>query len=403
MEFLKLLVIFLLIIGLVLMKRGLGEAVLLAAICTVILFQIPVLTALKLSVQSVYEKDTLLVVGSFLLVSFLQKVMEKRKLLERAELALQRLSGNRRLVCMIAPVIIGFLPSAGAVNICGAIVDNASGNELSVSEKTFVSSYYRHISESFSPTYNEILLALSIASVSTGPFVLCMLPMVAVLILLGYVFYLRKIDRNYKNTYERYNKKEEIKKLLYCFWPLLACILIVVIFNLSVIVVLPFVIFAAIIVYRLKGGEILQLIKASFEKRVILNTIILMIFKNLLLCTGVIEKIPALFESTPLPDFAAFGLIMLFGTFISGATSMIVLLIPLAFSTIPEAGTALLVFLMSLSYAAMQLSPTHICLAVITEYFHESWGNLIKKTLPVIFIFIVIVYFYYMILVQLGF
>lgn len=76
------------------------------------------------------------------------------------------------MVCVIAPVIIGFLPSAGAVNICGAIVDKATGKDLDVEEKTFVTSYYRHISESFSPTYNAILLALSITAVSTGQFVL---------------------------------------------------------------------------------------------------------------------------------------------------------------------------------------------------------------------------------------
>lgn len=96
------------------------------------------------------------------------------------------------MVCVIAPVIIGFLPSAGAVNICGAIVDKATGKDLDVEEKTFVTSYYRHISESFSPTYNAILLALSITAVSTGQFVLFMAPMVVVLLVLGYVFYLRE-------------------------------------------------------------------------------------------------------------------------------------------------------------------------------------------------------------------
>ena len=156
----------------VLAKLKLRDAMIVAILLTVILFGIPLGDAAKLMIQSVYEKDTLLVVGSFILVTFLQRIMENRKLLERAEMALQRLSGDRRMVCVIAPVIIGFLPSAGAVNICGAIVDKATGKDLDVEEKTFVTSYYRHISESFSPTYNAILLALSITAVSTGQFVL---------------------------------------------------------------------------------------------------------------------------------------------------------------------------------------------------------------------------------------
>lgn len=68
-----------------------------AILLTVILFQIPVGKAIKMMVSSIYEKDTLLVIGSFILVTFVQRIMEERKLKERAELALQRSSGDRRL------------------------------------------------------------------------------------------------------------------------------------------------------------------------------------------------------------------------------------------------------------------------------------------------------------------
>ena len=197
-EFIKLAVIFIVIMVMVLAKLKLRDAMIVAILLTVILFGIPLGDAAKLMIQSVYEKDTLLVVGSFILVTFLQRIMENRKLLERAEMALQRLSGDRRMVCVIAPVIIGFLPSAGAVNICGAIVE-----DLDVEEKTFVTSYYRHISESFSPTYNAILLALSITAVSTGQFVLFMAPMVVVLLVLGYVFYLRKLSKGYEASEDK--------------------------------------------------------------------------------------------------------------------------------------------------------------------------------------------------------
>lgn len=402
-EFIKLAVIFIVIMVMVLAKLKLRDAMIAAILLTVILFGIPIGDAAKLMIQSVYEKDTLLVVGSFILVTFLQRIMENRKLLERAEMALQRLSGDRRMVCVIAPVIIGFLPSAGAVNICGAIVDKATGKDLNVEEKTFVTSYYRHISESFSPTYNAILLALSITAVSTGQFVLFMAPMVVVLLVLGYVFYLRKLSKGYEaGEDETIDKKEEFKQLLYCFWPLVLCIVLVIALNLSVIKVLPFIIVLSIIVYRLSLKEVLDFAKTSVEWRIIFNTIILMMFKNILTYTGAIGKLPDLFAGSAIPQFAAFGIIMFLGTIISGANSMIVLLIPLAFASIPHAGAGLLVYLMALSYAAMQISPTHICLAIITEYFRVSWGQLMKKTIPVIVVFVVILTGYYVLLSGFG-
>ena len=293
-EFIKLAVIFIVIMVMVLAKLKLRDAMIAAILLTVILFGIPLGDAAKLMIQSVYEKDTLLVVGSFILVTFLQRIMENRKLLERAEMALQRLSGDRRMVCVIAPVIIGFLPSAGAVNICGAIVDNGDKEKIWMwKEKTFVTSYYRHISESFSPTYNAILLALSITAVSTGQFVLFMAPMVVVLLVLGYVFYLRKLSKGYEASEdEMIDKKEEFKQLLYCFWPLVLCIVLVIALNLSVIKVLPFIIVLSIIVYRLSLKEVLDFVKdIGRVENLFSNTIILMMFKNILTYTGAIGKL----------------------------------------------------------------------------------------------------------------
>ena len=180
------------------------------------------------------------------------------------------------------------------------------------------------------------------------------------------------------------------------------CIVLVIALNLSVIKVLPFIIALSIIVYRLSPKEVLDFAKTSVEWRIIFNTIILMMFKNILTYTGAIGKLPDLFAGSAIPQFAAFGIIMFLGTIISGANSMIVLLIPLAFASIPHAGAGLLVYLMALSYAAMQISPTHICLAIITEYFQVSWGQLMKKTIPVIVVFVVILTGYYVLLSGFG-
>ena len=374
-----------------------------AILCVIITYGIPVKQAAVLMGTSVYEKETLLLIGNFLLVTFIQRIMEKRGLLERAELALERLSGNRRLVCMVAPVVIGFLPAAGAVNICGKIVDDTVGDDLTVEEKTFVASYYRHISESFSPTYSGILLALTITGVSAGAFVAGMVPLVIILLILGNVFYLRKFDKKYKGVRKGYSKAEEWKQLWHCFWPLVISVLVVVIFNLSVIMVLPIVILVAIIIYRLTGKEIIEYAKSSVEIRVIINTVLLMMFRNVLMYTGVIERLPSFFEGSFFPEFAVYGIIMLIGTFMAGANAMTVLILPLAFSRVADAGVSMLIFLMSISYAVMQIAPSHICLTIATEYFKVSWLDLVKKTLPVIGIFLAVIVIYYMFLIQIGF
>lgn len=71
MEFFKLSVIFVMIMAMVLMKRQLRDAMIAAILLTVILFQIPIGKAAKMIVTSIYEKDTLLVLGYLVFVVIL--------------------------------------------------------------------------------------------------------------------------------------------------------------------------------------------------------------------------------------------------------------------------------------------------------------------------------------------
>lgn len=119
-----------------------------------------------------------------------------------------------------------------------------------------------------------------------------------------------------------------------------------------------------------------------------------MIFKEVLTFTGVIERLPGYFELLPIPPVIIFALIFFFGTIVAGSKAIIALTLPLAFATIPSGGLALMILLMSITYIAMQVSPTHICLAIITEHYGTSFIDLVKKTLPVLISFLIIASIY---------
>lgn len=38
-----------------------------------------------------------------------------------------------------------------------------------------------------------------------------------------------------------------------------------------------------------------------------------------------------------------------------------------------------MVYLMCVAHAASQISPTHVCLVVASDYFHVTLGDLVKK------------------------
>jgi hypothetical protein len=116
-----------------------------------------------------------------------------------------------------------------------------------------------------------------------------------------------------------------------------------------------------------------------------------MMFKDILTYTGVINRLPETFAVLPVPSVVIFALVFLFGTIIAGTQAIIALGIPLAFAAIPNGGLALMVLLMCMTYIAMQVSPTHICLALVTESFGTSFLDLVKRTVPVMIWFLAII------------
>ena len=109
---------------------------------------------------------------------------------------LKLLFNNRRVNASAAPAVIGLLPSAGAMTICAEIVRSSCQDYLSNEDMTCVTSFYRHIPESFLPTYSSILIALAVSGVGAGEFVLAMLSLVAALFIIGHIFYLRRVPRS---------------------------------------------------------------------------------------------------------------------------------------------------------------------------------------------------------------
>ena len=69
---------------------------------------------------------------------------------------------------------------------------------------------------------------------------------------------------------------------------------------------------------------------------------------------------------------------------------------PVAMAAIPNAGLPAVCLLMGTTYAAMQMSPTHICLTLTAEYFDISLGDLIKKTMPAVATTVVFTVIYYL-------
>ena len=398
MDILFLCIVFAVIVVILWMKKPLFLAIGGGIIAAVLLYRVPLVDALKVLAQQTIARETIELLLSFYLVTLLQKMLENRQRLAAAQDAFNKLLRNRRLNAAVSPAILGLLPSAAVMTICADMVDKTCEDSLNKKEKMFVSCYYRHIPEMFIPTFAVVLLALNLTHIDAGLFVLSMIPMVLAACFLAYLVYLRKVPKEMPAVEGTISVKEELLKLLKNLWSLIAIVLVLSIFNLSVVVVTPFVIVLEFFVDHFKVKEIPGLLKDAVEPLLLGNMYLIMLFKGIITYTGVVSMLPEFFGQFPIPITLSFCLIFFFGSVISGSQTIIALCLPMAFAAMPNAGLPLLVTLMCVAWAAMQLSPTHVCSFVAAKFFDTTLGDLIVKALPVVLAFCVVAYGYGMLL-----
>jgi integral membrane protein (TIGR00529 family) len=397
LEVFKLLFVFLLMVVVLRITKLLYVAIGCAAVTAALLFKLGAANSFIIAGKAIISPICITTVLAFYFITFLQRMLEKRKKLVRAENSLNGIFNNRRINASLGPMLVGLLPAAAVVTIAGAMVDSAAEDSLDAEEKTFVATYYRHVAECFLPTYPGILIAAELAGVSLSPFLIGMLPVVLFIVVLGFIFYLRKIPKETGNPPSS-NRPKDVLILFQSLWQLLIIVLLVIAFRLPVYLTVLMIVIPSIFIDRFKRDELKEMLFSAFEAKLIISTIVIMIFKDLIIASGVITVLPEIFSKLPLPSFLIYMLIIFLGSLISGQQAINVVVLPMAFAAGSGEGVPLFILLMTCGYAAMQLSPTHICLAIIADYFKTSMGSLIRKTLPIIFILLVCVSLYYLLL-----
>ena len=183
-------------------------------------------------------------------------------------------------------------------------------------------------------------------------------------------------------------------------WSLFLILALILLFQCSVVVAVLLVIAIAALIYRFDLRELSSIVCSAFEIKLLLNTFLVLVLKEVITYTGALASLPALLNTLPIPLVLVFVLLFFIGGIISGTSGIIAMGTPLAFAAM-DGGVALMVLLMCISHAASLVSPTHVCLVVAAEYFQISLGDLIRKTLRPALLFCILMILYYQLLIWL--
>ena len=368
MALIKVLIIFVVILTLLNKRLPLYLAMIFGSLLMIVMFRLPLATAGQTALHTLTGWDVWSVNLAMYVISVLVYELDLRHRFKDAQRAMNGLMRDPRLNTSLACMFIGLMQGPATVTICGGMVDTMAG----------------------------VIVACSISGISISSFFVWMIPMALLTLLAIYLVYLRRVPRTVGETGR--SKKECVRLLLRSLWSLLLAIAVIIVFSLPTWAVVAVIAAVNALVEKFSAQEVRDALVKGFDLKSLLGITMAYVFKDLLILGGVIDVLPTYFEHLPIPAFLVLVILYAFGTLVAGSSAAAAAFIPLAYTMIPNGGAFLLALLMSVSFASSQLSPTHICTAIISDYFGVTFFATVKKLLPLFLLTVLIACGYYMLL-----
>jgi len=329
-------------------------------------------------------------------IMWLSQLYKETNLITQLSQSLSNIVRNSKFIISALPAVIGFLPVAGGALMSAPLVDaEADKLKLTSAKKAYVNIWFRHTIFPVYPISPVLIMTALLTGVALPLIILRQIPVVIIMISIGYFIALRKTSntKNEKNLNTGKNSTSELKSFLVDFSPILATIFVVVILGLIglnssqqgfdvviatlaglmllIAIVKPS---ANVIVKPLKSWGIYGITLAAYGAFLLRNTMeragISGIFGNLF-ATGSFDIIILL---TVVPAVLGF----LTGSPSGGVAISVSILVGILGNFTPE--TAAIIYISS--YLGYVISPTHLCFTFTADYFQCGLNRIYKYIIP---------------------
>lgn len=384
----KVALVFGVIIVLFKLKWHIGLGMIVAAVFMGMLFKMPAIAIARTALKGAIAPGTLEMVGTLVLIMFLEDILRRNGFLDRMLRSLKGLARDERLVMAFLPAFIGLLPSAGGARFSAPMVQEvAGGSNLTAAQRSFTNYWYRHVWELFSPLYPAVLLALQLGGLSLGQVAAPGVPLAICGIVAGLPFAFKGFRRGSEPSVpadSAAGRRALWADLAVGTAPIIAVLALTLFSRLNLIVVLLLVIGALLAICRYTVPRLLELVRESFSWNIVVLVIGVYVFKEMLTACGAVDQLPAGFSALRLPLAGVLFALPFTVGLLTGLTSAVVgttfpILIPLLPGAQP--GWALMTFAFVSGYAGVMLSPAHLCGTLSAGFFHADYGHMWRKVL----------------------
>ncbi|MFB0520617.1 MAG: DUF401 family protein, partial [Desulfatiglandales bacterium] len=296
------------------------------------------------------------------------------------------------------PALIGLLPMPGGALFSAPMVKVASQKlKLTPVQHTAINYWFRHVWEYILPLYPGIILASKLSGVTLPRLALAQLPLTAVMLLSGVLFYLRGIHSAKGGSVqpdEEMNPAMESSSGLVFFQlfidalPILLVIVLSLFLSINLIIALAVSIAVATVISRSGARDIPRLIFKSIPVNMIVLVFGIMVFKFMLRDCGSIEDVAIFLQAYHVPVLLMFALLPFLTGILTGITvGFVGISFPIIFALLQTEGYDIshIVLAYGIGFVGVLLSPVHLCLLVTKDYFKAQFDKVYRSLLmPVV-------------------
>ena len=377
-DLIKIFFIFIIILFLLRKKLNINYVMLIASFLLFLLYLMPIKLVVKTCKDAAINSATIKLILALSFIRIFEMILREHDVLTNMMKAVKAIFKNRKVVAASMPLLIGLLPSIGGAYFSAPMVDEATRDtKMSLEEKGFVNYWLRHPWEYILPLYPGILLASTISKIELRDFITVNLSYAVFTLMTGFIFGMKGVKGVIKT------EDGLTKDGIWSFIPIVAVLLLVVIFHVELHYALIATVAALFFYYRYKPRAVFSSLKHGFSLDVILLILSIMLFKEAMEVSGAVKKVSQFFMEEGIPVFPILFLLPFLTGLLTGITiGFVGSTFPLILSITGNASMGAISFAFASGFLGVLLSPVHICLILTREYFKADLWGMYKMMIP---------------------
>lgn len=377
-DLLKISLIFVLILFLLRKKLNIGYVMLIAAFALFLLYRMSFNSIWTTCKGAALNSATIKLILALSFIRIFEMILREHAVLTNMMQAVKTIFKNRKIVAASMPLLIGLLPSIGGAYFSAPMVDEATRDtKMSLEEKGFINYWLRHPWEYILPLYPGILLVSAISKIELHTLITVNLSYAVFTTVTGFIFGMQRAKGVVK-TEDKLSKEG-----IWSFIPIVAVLLLVVIFHVELHYALIAVVIALLFFYRYNLKAILSCLKHGFSLDVIVLILSVMLFKEAMEGSGAVKNVSQFFMKEGIPTLPILFLLPFVTGLLTGITiGFVGSTFPLILSIVGNTSIGAISFAFASGFLGVLLSPVHICLVLTREYFKADLWGMYKMIIP---------------------